>query len=204
MPNSHQQDTYCSTREAARMLGVSLGTVQNMVERGTLQAWKTAGGHRRVSMRAIESYLQRRQPEFQAPPASLTLKVLIAEDDPIFQEQYRHIMSGWDFPIELKIVGNGYESLVQIGLDRPDIIIVDLMLPGLDGFEVIRTLRSKPELHSMNIIVISGLTKEDIESRGGLPKSITTYGKPVPFHELRGYLQAIITQRSHHAAVRRM
>lgn len=190
------EDTYCSTREAARMLGVSLGTVQNMVERGTLQAWKTAGGHRRVSLRAIESYLRQRQPEFQVPPSSVNLKILIAEDDPIFQEQYRHTLAGWGLPLEVKIVGSGYESLVQIGLDRPDVVIVDLMLPGLDGFEVIRTLRGKPELSPMNIIVISGLSKEIIAAKGGLPDTITTYGKPVPFHELRGYIQALITQRS--------
>jgi excisionase family DNA binding protein len=196
MPNNLQDDTYCSTREAARMLGVSLGTVQNMVERGTLSAWKTAGGHRRVSMRAIEAYLAQRQPQFQAPPATLCLKVLIAEDDPFFQEQYRLTMNSWGLPLDLKIVGNGYESLVQIGLDRPDVVIVDLMLPGMDGFEVIRTLRGKPELSTMNIMVISSLNKEEIAARGGVPETITIYGKPVPFHEIRGYLQALITQRS--------
>ncbi len=196
MSNTLQDDTYCSTREAARMLGVSLGTVQNMVERGTLSAWKTAGGHRRVSMRAIEAYLAQRQPQFQSPPANLTLKVLIAEDDSFFQEQYRLTMNSWGLPIDLKVVGNGYESLVQIGLDRPDVVIVDLMLPGMDGFEVIRTLRSKPELSTMNIMVISSLNQEEIAARGGVPETITIYGKPVPFHEIRGYLQALITQRS--------
>lgn len=196
MSNSLQDDTYCSTREAARMLGVSLGTVQNMVERGTLLAWKTAGGHRRVSVRAIEAYLGQRQPQFQAPPASLALKILIAEDDPFFQEQYRLTMASWGLPLDVKIVGNGYESLVQIGLDRPDVIVVDLLLPGLDGFEVIRTLRSKPELSTMNILVISSLTREEIDAKGSIPDTITVYGKPIPFHEIRGYLQALITQRS--------
>lgn len=196
MSINSMEDTYCSTREAARMLGVSLGTVQNMVERGSLQAWKTTGGHRRVSLQAIEAYLRQRQPQFPSASSSLHLKVLIAEDDHFFQEQYRHTLDSWELPLDVKIVGSGYEGLVQIGLDRPDVVIVDLMLPGLDGFEVIRTLRSKPELSTMNIIVISGLSKEIIAAKGGLPDSITTYGKPVPFHELRGYLQALITQRS--------
>lgn len=193
---SDAEDTYCSTREAARLLGVSLGTVQNMVERGTLQAWKTAGGHRRVSMRAIEAYLQQRQPQYQAPPSSRRLKILIVEDDVFFQEQYRLTIASWDLPLDIKIVGDGYESLIQVGLDRPDVIIVDLMLPGLDGFEVIRSLRSKPELASMNVLVISSLTKEQIAEHGGLPEGTTNYGKPVPFHELRGYIQALIAQRS--------
>lgn len=196
MSHSAPDDSYCSTREAARLLGVSLGTVQNMVERGTLLAWKTAGGHRRVSMRAIEDYLAQRQPQFQAPPTTQTLKILIAEDDPLFQEQYRHKMESWGLPLDIKIVANGYESLVQIGLDRPDVIIVDLMLPGLDGFEVIRTLRSKPELSSMNMLVVSSLSRDEIRAKGGIPDTITIYSKPVPFHEIRGYLQALITQRN--------
>ena len=64
MTNNLQDDTYCSTREAARMLGVSLGTVQNMVERGTLSAWKTAGGH------LLDGHLDLVEPEFDPVAAA--------------------------------------------------------------------------------------------------------------------------------------
>jgi len=48
---------YLSTRQAALRLGVSLGTVQNMVENGVLEAWKTAGGHRRIPVASVETLL---------------------------------------------------------------------------------------------------------------------------------------------------
>ena len=52
---------YYSTREAAKLLGVSLTTAQIMVEKGELQAWKTSGGHRRISVEAVEKALRQRQ-----------------------------------------------------------------------------------------------------------------------------------------------
>lgn len=185
-------EEYCSTREAAQRLGVSLGTVQNMVEAGKLTAWKTAGGHRRISVRAVESYLAQRAGK--AVPDE-RVKLLVAEDEPILQALYRHAVENWDMPVDLTIVGNGYEGMIEIGLSRPHLLIADLNLPGLDGFEMIRTIRAQEKLADMNIIVVSGLTPEEIESRGGLPQDVTVYGKPVPFHELRGYVQALVSQR---------
>ena len=53
---------YLTTRQVAAVLGVSLGTVQQMVESGALQAWKTAGGHRRILATSVDSYVARTHP----------------------------------------------------------------------------------------------------------------------------------------------
>ncbi|MEY2632278.1 MAG: hypothetical protein RIR00_932, partial [Pseudomonadota bacterium] len=188
---------FLSTRETAKLLGVSLGTVQNMVENGRLRAWKTSGGHRRVSRASVERYLAERQEQVvQDDRNSDRIKVLIAEDEPILQQLYLHTIANWEMPLDVTMVGSGYEGLIQVGLDRPDVLIADLMLPGLDGFEMIRTLRARPELTQMHIIVVSGMTPEDITRHGGLPPDITVYGKPVPFHELRGFFQALNIMRA--------
>ena len=178
------------------MLGLSLGTVQQMVESGALAAWKTAGGHRRVSVASLKDQLRRRSAVPSAPRVpSAELSVLIAEDDPILQQLYQATMANWALPVALQVVDNGFEGLVQIGQQPPDLLIVDLMLPGLDGFEMIRTLRANPALSDMDIIVVSGMGSDDIEQRGGLPADITLYGKPIPFAQLHGYLQAKLAQR---------
>lgn len=188
------QDQYCSTREAAKMMGVSLRTAQLMVERGALQAWKTAGGHRRILLESVRRYLRERE-RGGAPPRESALSILVVEDDAILREAYRQVMGHWDLPISPRFAENGFDALVMIGQEIPGILITDLDMPKMDGFEMLRKLRANPDLKAMDIIVVSGLEPAEIARRGGLPAALTVLAKPVPFHELRGYTQARLADR---------
>lgn len=182
---------FCSTREAAGRLGVSLGTVQQMVENGLLDAWKTAGGHRRIRVGSVEDFLRRHQTGTSSGgPEVGNLRILIAEDDRLMQALYQKTVGSWDMPIEIKIVASGLEGLVEIGRNPPDLLVADLVMPDLDGFAMIRKLRADPQLTNMDIIVVTGLSAEDVEEQGGLPGDVLVYGKPIPFRELKGYIQA--------------
>ncbi|QSI77964.1 MULTISPECIES: response regulator [Niveibacterium] len=193
LPSKPERE-YCSTSEAAQMLGVSLGTVQQMVENGLLEAWKTAGGHRRIRIGSVEDYLRRRSSGVAAPHPVGVLRILVAEDDRILQRLYAHTFETWNLPIEVRLVESGFDGLLEIGRQQPDLLISDLVMPGLDGFAMISKLRSDPKLEDMDIIVVTGLSQEDIAERGGLPDDVTIYGKPVPFKELKGYIQARLAQ----------
>lgn len=188
---------YCSTSDAAQRLGVSLGTVQQMVESGLLEAWKTAGGHRRIKIVSVEDYLRRRT-SGSATHGNGQLQVLVAEDDQLMQRLYLHTIGTWGLPIELRFVESGFDGLLEIGRQMPDLLISDLVMPGLDGFAMISKLRSDPRLADMDIVVITGLAQDEIEAQGGLPEDVTIYGKPVPFKELKGYVQARIAQMQRH------
>lgn len=180
---------YLSTRQAAIRLGVSLGTVQNMVESGALEAWKTTGGHRRIPVASVDALLARRRnmtPSNQEATGSLD--ILIAEDDPTLQILYQATFESWNLPFKLRMVDNGFDGLLQVGQRTPDVLIADLMMPGMDGFEMIRHLRAKPTLARMDIIVVSAIDHEEILQRG-LPNDITIFGKPIPFHEIKGFLR---------------
>jgi excisionase family DNA binding protein len=194
-PNKTGAD-YITTYQAAEMLGLSRGTVQQMVESGVLVAWKTEGGHRRVSVASVKDQIRRRAASASLPRAQTPeLSVLIAEDDVNLQKLYEMNIDNWDMPVALQIVGNGFEGLVQIGQQAPDVLILDLMMPGIDGFEMLRTLRANPALTAMDIIVVTGMSPASIEDRGGLPSGTTLYSKPIPFNQLQGYLQAKLVQR---------
>jgi DNA-binding response OmpR family regulator len=64
-------------------------------------------------------------------------------------------------------------------------LILDLNIPGMDGFALIRTLRNMPDLENTDIVTVSGMTPEDIEAKGGLPESVLLLPKPIPFDQLR-------------------
>lgn len=186
---------YCSTSQAAQRLGVSMGSVQQMVESGVLEAWKTAGGHRRILVDSVEAFLSRsRTGSVPVARPGSELYVLIAEDDEIMCKLYRHQIDAWRLPLRLELASNGVDALMAIGRCPPDLLIADLRMPGLDGFEMLRRLASSPLTLDMDIVVVTGLTEAEIEENGGLPPGVTVYGKPVPFRELRGYVQAKVSQ----------
>jgi len=183
---------FCSTKEAARLLGVSHRTVQLWVENGSLQAWKTAGGHRRITMESINKRVGARQDAINPPaPASngpQLKKVLMVDDDRTLLRLYELEMGGWDLPLTVMKAHDGFEALIQIGAERPDLLISDLSMPGMDGFRMIRTLRENPAYAGMAIIVISGLEKSSMQAMG-LPGDIPVFPKPVPFAQLRAAVE---------------
>lgn len=193
--NGKPDREFCSTSEAAQMLGVSLGTVQQMVESGLLEAWKTTGGHRRIRVTSVESFLRKRQAgSGEQGMGARPLRILVAEDDRLMQALYEKTVSAWGMPVEIKIVHSGLEGLVEIGRNPPDLLVADLLMPDLDGFAMIRKLRADPQLVAMDIIVVTGLGEQEIEEQGGLPENVLVYGKPIPFRELKGYVQAQLMQ----------
>jgi excisionase family DNA binding protein len=192
---SYDAADFCSTKEAATMLGVSHRTVQLWVESGVLQAWKTAGGHRRIALASVNRLVDQRSQAIQSPPAhdgaSLGHKVLLVDDDATLLRLYELEIGGWDMPLDLIKANNGFEALIKIGEAKPDLLISDLSMPGMDGFRMIRTLRADQAYGGMAIIVISGLDRSTIKSMG-LPEDIPVFSKPVPFIDLRKAVDRVL------------
>jgi excisionase family DNA binding protein len=196
-PADYDATQFCSTKEAARLLGVSHRTVQLWVENGSLQAWKTAGGHRRITMESINRRVGARQDAINVPAAPATTgpvrkKVLMVDDDRTLLRLYELEMDGWDLPLTVMKAYDGFEALIQIGAERPDLLISDLSMPGMDGFRMIRTLRENPSYAGMAIIVISGLEKATMLAMG-LPSDIPVFPKPVPFAQLQAAVTRALT-----------
>lgn len=195
-----------STRDAAEQLGVALRTVQLWVEHGVLPAWKTAGGHRRISRAAVEKLLSERNAALQgavpsnadpqpASPSPL-LKVLIVEDDVDERHLLTVVMRSWALPIEIASAGNGFEALLKIGEINPDLLLTDLDMPGMDGFQMIGALQLVGSAYAhMKIVVVTGMTPEAIERRGPLPPHVQVLAKPVPFGGLQGIVRDLLLHR---------
>lgn len=69
-------------------------------------------------------------------------------------------------------------------------MIADLRMRGLDGFDMIHTLHNDSSFDEMDIVVVTGMHKDEIASRGGLPKGMTVLAKPISFSTLEGYVKA--------------
>ena len=205
MRKSATNDDVLSTREAAERLGVALRTVQLWVEGGVLPAWKTAGGHRRISRLAVERLINERTmalsgtlplpalPTPATPAMDCRLQVMVVEDEPELLRLFSLVISGWDLPLTLTSASNGFEALLLMGQHCPDLLVTDLNMPGLDGFKMIASLRGvTPAFDGMEIVVVTALSPEEIKYRGGLPDGVRVFHKPVPFDELETLVRARI------------
>ena len=133
----------CTTSEAARRLGVSNTTIQLMVERGELKAWRTRGGHRRISLESVESVERRRGASLGRGRSGEGLEILIVEDDPELLEIYQRTFGSWGLPLHVETAEDGLEALLVIERRRPAILITDLRMSPMDGFEFLRKLRAR-------------------------------------------------------------
>jgi excisionase family DNA binding protein len=175
---------YCTTREAARLLGISVRTVQLWVEKGRLKGWKTAGGHRRISRDAVACALEEKAAD--AAAQVYALPVLIVEDDAALLKLYRLRMARWPFPVTIYTAPNGYEGLVMVGEAAPRLLVCDLRLPGVNGFQIVRALCAMERYKEMHVVVVSGLAPEEIAAHGSLPPRVELMGKPIDFARLQG------------------
>ncbi|MFZ4624865.1 MAG: response regulator [Rhodoferax sp.] len=199
MPPVVIEKSFCTTREAATLLGVSVGTVQLWVESDLLQAWKTAGGHRRVLRDSVDSLLRRAPDQPAVPPPNTwpvskprQFKVLVVEDDADLLRLYQVNLSRWPMQPNVTCLDNAVAALLMMGRGGPDLLITDLHMPGMDGFEMLRVLRLAPEMAHTTIVVVTGLDAEAIAEQGGLPDGIEVLCKPIPFDRLQALATGIV------------
>ena len=180
-------------------MGVALRTVQLWVESGVLPAWKTAGGHRRISRIAVERLIGERRAALagDTQPAALLsasgearLRVMVVEDEPELLRLFTMVIAGWDLPIDLMPASDGFEALLRMGQQCPDLLVTDLSMPGMDGFKMIESLRGVgPAYDDMEIVVVTAMSAADISRRGGLPNQVRVFHKPVPFDALESLVR---------------
>jgi len=202
MPAVPVEKSFCTTREAGVLLGVSVGTVQLWVESGLLQAWKTAGGHRRVLRDSVDRLLQKKpssellvtSPAAPNVAQSRRLKVVAVDDDEHVLRLYQLHMERWPMAPEVTVLNDAVAALLSIGRQCPDLLVTDLHMPGMDGFNMLRVLSSAPEMANTRIVVVSALEDAEIQQRGGVPEGIEILPKPVPFDRLLTIATSLIQQ----------
>lgn len=194
MPASQKE--FLTSRETAELLGVALSTVQVWTETGLLRAWKTGGGHRRIARQSVEQLLEQQRAAAGTISNHGQFTVAIVEDNPALLKLYQRQFTARELPVQLIFANNGFEGLIQIGRCLPDVVITDLLMPGMDGFQMIRSLNESPELSKSLILVVSALTEEEIRARGGLPEDISVFQKPIPFDILELLLRERLEEMS--------
>lgn len=143
---------------------MAVRSVQLMVDRGELQAWKTPGGHRRILRSSLDAWLAGRGGAASPPtaaaatdPASRPLTLLLIEDSVHFQNLISLVVKRELPGAELHVASDGIAGLAMAGRLEPDVLLIDILLPGIDGAALITSLRSHPQFARSRLIVITAL-----------------------------------------------
>ncbi|WP_020681239.1 response regulator [Marinobacterium rhizophilum] len=186
--------TLISSSEAAKMLNVSLRTVQLWVEKGVLTAWKTPGGHRRIALESVQNLLH--EQNVQAGFITEKAKVLVVEDDARQRKLYSKFFARWPLNIELKMAEDGFQGLMAVGSFTPDLLITDLMMPAMDGVQMINAIREQKDAADLKIIVVTAMDRDAHEVTQLRSQGITVLQKPLSFEELKQNIKSKVSMVS--------
>jgi excisionase family DNA binding protein len=142
---------YLSTRQSARQLQVSLGTVQKMVETGELLAWKTRGGHRRILMSSLEQLLKRRRMGLRERCGNQFMLLSILRREEQF-EDFEAMTKAWKSEPELHLSADTLDALMQSVSLAPDVIYVDWQIPPVEQVHLLHYLYKN--IHTRHISVL--------------------------------------------------
>ena len=196
-----------STLEVARLLGMAVRSVQMMVDRGELEAWKTPGGHRRISRASVESWRATRQNRSLAEPATQPIAlgtapapradaaapaVLLIEDSVHYQNLITLLLRQQFPALVLQVADDGIAGLAMAGRLQPRVMIVDILLPGIDGATLITSLRSHPQFAGIQLIVVTSLDEQQREPYAFALAGLPVIHKTRLVAELPGHLAAAL------------
>jgi len=192
---------YLTTGEAADICGVRVNTIKRWIKAKEIDAIQTPGGHWRIPRDAFIRFLNAYR--IQAPDTLLESqgkhRVLVVDDDPVIHEFVREAMAIAAFPNTVDGAYDGYTGLVKIGLIRPRLLVLDIMLPEINGLEMLQRLKEQSGLQeNMSILVLTGARDNALVVRKlkeAAPDAILF--KPVGVQELLQTVTRLIMGQQH-------
>ena len=179
---------YYTIPEAAKVCSVGRTTMWRWVKSGYLKASMTLGGQHRIQKAELQSVLADRggysipasekapEPEFSGRSLS-PKKILIVDDDPDLRKIMPRFLSAEDY--EVAVASDGFEAGTKVMDFNPDLLVLDLIMPGMDGFEVCKRIKKNPRTSHIKVLAITGYDDEENRARimkagadGYLPKPI--------------------------------
>ena len=159
---------FFTTSEVARYCAVTNDGVLKWIKSGKLRAFSTPGGHYRVAMDDFRAFLQK----FDIPideaffrGAQKTRTVLVVDDEADIREIVRRVLTEVEPGLRIEEAVDGYDAGIKIGTLRPDLIVMDVRMPRVDGLSLCRSIRQNPETKGIRILAITAFPEQDIIRR---------------------------------------
>lgn len=151
---------YLSPNDVAKLLKVSPITVRQWATRGLIEASTTAGGHRRFTLEAVRRFASDRGIVLPREAGGPVQRVLVVDDDRQLNRFLVELVNAWsrrmNAEIRVESAYDGFEAGAKVHTFDPDVVLLDLMMPGVDGFEVCRRLKEDTNTCHMRVVAMTG------------------------------------------------
>ncbi len=175
MTEDFKTKPYLTPNEVAQWMMVSPVTVRGWAQKGLLQAEVTPGGHRRFRREEVERFARLWNPAGNPGP----LRVLIVDDDRAVVGFLKELLEGGGHAVQVEIAENGFEAGRKLHTFTPDVVLLDLMMPGLSGTEVCRQIKQLPGHADVRVIAMSGYLTPENEAALLAAGAETCLAKPI-------------------------
>jgi len=126
-PREAETAEFLTSSQAAKRLGLSMATIQKLVDNNILQAWKTFGGHRRISLTSVLNY-QSANNFSEAPrlPTDRRAKVMMVIESPELSQRLKKDLTQWQLPIQMSFLESLTEALLELLNEKHDLLVVQM------------------------------------------------------------------------------
>jgi excisionase family DNA binding protein len=177
---AHRDDTeWLTLGQAARFLGVAQSTIRKWSDSGRVPAFYTPGGHRRYRRADLESFLDRSGPGGRPKAGPL---VLLVDDDDAVRELVRVNLEFEGYTV--REAASASEGLEAIEEAKPDLVLLDVMMPHVDGWEMLRRIQEQYGPGAIPVVMFSGQADEEAGSQAASGGAHAYVGKPFDLRRL--------------------
>lgn len=170
---------------ASKYCSVSPKTIINWIESGHIEAYKTVGGHRRIKKSDLESFMRAQGIPIPDAIPDVRKRILVVDDDPIIVETIVQALEEDEFDYEVISASDGFEAGLQVNHFKPHVLILDIMMPDIKGYEVCQKIKSNPETKDTRIIVLSAYLDEEKFKKMKDHGADVCFSKPLPLPQLK-------------------
>lgn len=179
-------DNVYTVFKASQYCSVSPKTIINWIDAGHIKAYRTPGGHRRINLTDLEAFMSR-----QGIPIPTTKsednrkKILVVDDDPIIVESIVQALEEDEHDYEVISAADGFEAGIQVNHFKPHLLILDIMMPDIRGYDVCKRIKSTADTRDTRIIVLSAYLDEEKFNQMKAYGADACFSKPLPLAQLK-------------------
>jgi len=151
---------YLTPKQVAELLMVSPATVRHWAEKGDLKALLTPGGHRRFLPEDVEKFTLHRSLTLNTKDSG-ALRVLIVDDDEQIRTYLEQLLACYPSQVVTQTASNGFMAGIMVSEFCPHVVLLDLMMPGLNGFQVCKDLKASSSTQNIRVIAMTGYPSSD-------------------------------------------